>query len=120
MPLCATPARVEDACAEYARNDAWWDRLVNRMTTELQKQLAQIESLKAEKPQSASDRAANARTLDSLQRTMERLMRAEQARAAVRERKVQSSDGEARNTLVRRLDKLFASGAAPEISGGDK
>ena len=118
---CGAPVRVAPVLEilEPANAD-WWDLLVIRMAKELQKQLSQIESLRAKDTGKSSDRAANARTLDSLQRTMERLMRAEEARAAARERKVMSGDGKARKVLVRRLDKLLAAGPAPEIPHGDE
>ena len=82
----------------------WMDIMVKRLFRELNRQLAQVESLKPEQA-SAGDRVQNARVLSSLERTLERLSRLEKERVARRERKGLNHD-DARAALERRLDKL--------------
>jgi hypothetical protein len=58
---------------------AWMDDMINRLFVELKRELAQVESAR---PGDATERAQNARTVDSLQRTLERLNRMKVQRAA--------------------------------------
>jgi hypothetical protein len=95
-------------------NTEWLDDMVKRMFKELNRQICQLENLK-EGAGTGSDRAANARTLGSLERTLERLARMEREREALREKKVAKKNDEARAALIRRLDQLLAAGSAPEI-----
>lgn len=90
----------------------WMDLMVKRLLRELDRQLHQIE--KSGVTSDANERAANARTLASLERALERLTRLEAERAARRETKVARSDDEARAALERRLDQLLAAQPAPE------
>jgi len=92
----------------------WLNDMVKRLFKELNRQMCQLEGLK-EGSGTAADRAANARTLSSLERTLERLARMEREREALRQKKVARKNDEARDALIRRLDQLLASGAAPEL-----
>lgn len=92
----------------------WMDDMVKRLFKELNRQMCQLENLK-EGTSTGPDRAANARTLGSLERTLERLARMEREREALREKKVAKKNDEARAALIRRLDQLLAAGSAPEI-----
>jgi hypothetical protein len=85
----------------------WLDDMVNKLKAELEAQLEQAAKNTRTKTTSAS-RAADAATLASLERTLEKLARMEQARALVRETKIGKL--EARDALERRLDKLAAAG----------
>ena len=58
---------------------AWMDDMVDRLFVELKRELAQLEN---DKSSDAKERAQNSRTLDSLQRTLERLNRMKVQRAA--------------------------------------
>jgi hypothetical protein len=60
-------------------NTAWMDDMINRLFVELKRELAQLENAK---PDGANERAQNSRTLNSLQRTLERLNRMKVQRAA--------------------------------------
>ena len=93
-------------------DEEWLDQMVKKLFRELEKQLAAVAG---SKPSDASSRAADARTLSSLERTLERLSRLERERAAVRERKVVRHDDDARAALERRLDKLLAAGSAAKL-----
>jgi hypothetical protein len=93
-------------------DEEWLDQMVKKLFRELEKQLAAVTR---SKPGDASARAANARTLNSLERTLERLARLERERAAVRERKVVRHDEDARAALERRLDKLAGGGKAGRL-----
>jgi hypothetical protein len=93
--------------AAAAFDSDWLDDMVNKLKAELEAQLKQAAKNTRTKTTSAS-RAADAATLASLERTLEKLARMEQARALVRETKIGKL--EARDALERRLDKLAAAG----------
>lgn len=92
----------------------WLDDMVKRLFKELNRQMCQLENLK-EGSSTGPDRAANARTLGSLERTLERLSRMEREREALREKKVAKKNDEARDALIRRLDQLLEAGRAPKV-----
>ena len=95
--------------AEAASDSDWLDEMVNKLKVELEAQLKRASIDPGDKADPAV-RAADARTLASLERTLEKLAAMEQARALVRETKV-NKEG-ARDALERRLDKLAAAGPA--------
>jgi hypothetical protein len=95
-------------------DEEWLDEMVKKLFRELEKQLAAVSRSKPATGD-ASARAANARTLSSLERTLERLSRLERERASVRERKVVRHDDDARAALERRLDKLLAAGKPDKL-----
>jgi len=90
-------------------DSGWLDLMVKNLKDELQRQLARVSDAKHENDD-ARARAADARTLATLQTTLERLGRLEQQRALVRERKVAKDADGARAALERRLDKLIGPG----------
>ncbi len=89
-----------------APDGEWLDDMVKRLNLELEKQLLRVSQ--AQDAGSAQSRAADARTLSSLERTLERLSRLEAGRAAVKEKKIAKHDADARAALERRLDKRLA------------
>ncbi|MGB8601381.1 MAG: hypothetical protein WCD42_04215 [Rhizomicrobium sp.] len=101
----------------------WLNDMVKRVFAELNRQLAQIEACPApEGVKGEAARATNARTLASLERTLERLsklemQRAEQNHKLAAERKVQNKHASAREKLEQRLDRLVA---AHTQSAGDR
>ncbi|MDE2074955.1 MAG: hypothetical protein KGJ81_16105 [Alphaproteobacteria bacterium] len=105
-PLRFFELKPEDVTPE------WMDLMVKRLLRELDRQLNQIE--KSGVPADASERAANARTLASRERALERLTRLENERVSRRERKVAMSDDDARAEFQRRLDALAAGSQAAE------
>lgn len=112
----AAPPRPQDITKK------WLDEMVKRVFAELNRQLAQIEaSAPPEGIKGEVARATNARTLASLERTLERLsklqmQRAEQSHKLATERKVQKKHASAREKLEQRLDRLVA---AHSQSAGD-
>lgn len=86
----------------------WIDALVRRIFRALEVQLARIESTTPHDNdlKKAQVRAANMRTLSAIERTLERLSRLEQQRAA--SRKVRASEGyeEIRAEIERRIDRI--------------
>jgi hypothetical protein len=88
----------------------WLDEMVKKLITVLEAQLNAVAG--AEPRGDAQARAADARTLSALERTLERLSRLERERAAVRETKIAKSGAShgagARAALERRLDKRLA------------
>jgi len=87
-------------------NPEWLDMMVKKLITVLEAQLVAV--AKADPDGDAKSRAADARTLSALERTLDRLSRLERERAAVREKKVAGHDGNERQALERRLDKRLA------------
>ncbi len=85
----------------------WLDEMMTKLQRELERQLVRIGKVKADED-NASERAADARTLTSLERTLERLARLERERAAVKEKKIAKHAEGARAELERRLDKRLA------------
>jgi hypothetical protein len=93
----------------------WLDTMVKKLITVLQQQLEGVARSKDD-PKDARARASDARTLSSLERTLEKLSKLERERAAVREKKVAQHDADARAALERRLDKRLAATAKGEAA----
>jgi hypothetical protein len=94
----------------------WLDEMVTKLQREFERQLERVSLANAESGD-ARERAADARTLNALERTLERLAALERERAAVKEKKIAKHDGSARATLERRLDKRLASARARGPAG---
>ena len=107
-------------------DETWMDEMVKRLFHEIRKQLSQLEAAMADSdtPEAASRRAANARALSALEKTLERLAHLEEQRETTREMKVINSNDEARLALERRLDQCLAARRAflpapkPDDGGG--
>jgi hypothetical protein len=100
----------KDAQAASGPDSDWLDMMVKKLITVLE---AQLDAVAGAQPRGdAAGRAADARTLSALERTLERLSRLDQARAAVREKKVTKMGAGhgtgARAALERRLDQRLA------------
>jgi len=105
----------DDAPGEI--DSAWLDEMVKKLFETLESQLQQVAKAKPGAKDAAA-RAANARTLSSLERTLERLAKMERARLALREKKAARHDGgDARAALERRLDKRLAALEAQGAAG---
>ncbi len=96
---------------DAASDSEWLDTMVKRLMAELEKQLSTVAGATAD-DSTPQARAADARTLSSLERTLERLSRLERERAMVKEKKIakHAQDG-ARAALECRLDKRLAAAA---------
>ena len=103
------------AAPDAALDPEWLDSMVKRLITELEKQLAAVADASKEGSTPVT-RAADARTLAALERTLERLSRLERERAVVKEKKI-AHDGQGRAALERRLDKRLAAGGAKGAAG---
>ncbi|MDE2182879.1 MAG: hypothetical protein KGJ78_07650 [Alphaproteobacteria bacterium] len=90
-------------------DEKWLDDMVKRLFRELKRELSQMES---SRPATGIDqahlRAANARALASLERTLERLACLERQRVLIRETKVMLNHVNARQALECRLDQRLA------------
>jgi len=89
-------------------NPDWLDNMVKRLFTEVQRQLSQVEGFKAESNTGVAEREKNARTLASLEHTLERLNRLDAERSAIRKSKGLKHDGNVRKTLARKLSRVLA------------
>jgi TolA-binding protein len=81
------------------------DDVTMRIFNELRKQLAMMESKKAEQLDT-QDRERHARILASLERTMERLAQVEAGRAAARKSTVSNQDGTAADAFKREISRV--------------
>jgi hypothetical protein len=91
--------------APDAPDPLWLDEMVKKLITVLEAQLNAVSKMQSDG--TPTSRAADARTLSSLERTLERLSRLERERASKdlsREKKIAGHD-DARAALERRLDK---------------
>jgi hypothetical protein len=116
------PTRVEIEAAGITPNDIdseWMDQMVKRLFMELQKQLARVEATKPEDSdvKAASVRTANVRTLDVIERTLERLMRMELERVASRQTKTAVRNEQLRIQLEYRINTLLAARGLPNLPG---
>jgi len=87
----------------------WMDKMVKRLFSELQKQLARIEATKPDDNDTkcASVRATNVRTLSSIEQTLERLARLEQQRIAKRQTRTVARNDELRASIQHKIDILL-------------
>ena len=88
---------------EAVSEPQWLDEMVDRLKQELERQL---NAMSGAAPQTPAERAADARTLASLERTLEKLAKLEAGRTMAREKKVKAGDVHA--ALERRLDQRLA------------
>ena len=95
-------ARLAEFDELGADRDRWMEKIMDRFLLETNKQLKLVEKTKAF---TVPEQAQHARTLASLERTLERLAQFETQRAS-RERKVAMSDDELRAAIKRELDQL--------------
>jgi len=113
-----TPTRRDDgelslACRRAGEvqviDENWKDDIVQRLLRELKRQLAQLENTKpTPEIDQANIRAANVKTLASIERTLDRLLLLEEQRVLNRETKVAAKNDDARMALERRLDQRLA------------
>ena len=82
------------------------DRTLMRIFNELTRQLSQMEAKKAEQLDT-TDRERNARILNQLERTMERLVKLEAERSAARKSKAKSSNANAKQALRDKIDRII-------------
>jgi hypothetical protein len=93
----------------------WMDKMTDRVCRQVARQVMQSE--KAPNSTLPETRVQNARALDILQRTLERLARQESARAARRSTKNSDSDLEALAALERRLFAQLEHGRSKHLPG---
>ena len=114
MPILSDPAVAAQNAARRAQekltpediNSDWLDDMVKRLFNELDRQMKQVEDSRTASTD-ATGRAANARTLASLERTLERLSRTERERAAQRTSKALTKDGNRRAEIERKISRII-------------
>ena len=96
----------------------WLDEMMTKLQRELERQLDRVSTAKAEGGDHR-ERAADARILMALERTLERLAKLERERAAAKEKKIakHGADKNGRATLERRLDKRLAGIRTKDAAG---
>jgi DNA repair exonuclease SbcCD ATPase subunit len=99
-------------------NSSWLDEMMTKLQRELERQLERVSTAKAE-GDDHRERAADARTLEALERTLERLAKLERERAAAKEKKIakHGADRNGRAALERRLDKRLAGARTKGAAG---
>ena len=130
MPVSGQASDGEVSCAEIRKqgvtpkdiNPEWMDKMVKRLFMELQKQLARVEATKPDDNDTkcASVRAANVRTLETIERTLERLARMEQERVAKRHVRATASKEEMRARLQHRINLLLEYRGEEKIPEGSQ
>ena len=96
-------------------DEAWKDDIVQRLLRELKRQLCQLENTKpTPEIDQANIRIVNVRSIASMQRTLDRLLRQEEQLASERETKGAAKDDNALAELERRIDQLAAAARAPD------
>jgi hypothetical protein len=97
----------------------WMDHMIRRLFDEWNREMIKLEDLKngSNNSADAASRAHDARTLVQLERSLERLIKLESGRAAIRSTKVSKNNEGARAALVRDLDKLLGPANAPDVPG---
>jgi hypothetical protein len=97
----------------------WMDDMVRRMLEQVNRQLIKLEDLKNDEREDndPKTREQNARTLDRLERMLDRLIRLETMRSLLRSTKVAADNDETRATFMRRMDKLLTSSGAKRVPG---
>jgi hypothetical protein len=114
MPIASDPVVAAENAARRAQekltpediNSDWLDDMVKRLFNELDRQMKQVEDSRTGQAD-ALGRAANARTLASLERTLERLSRTERERAAQRTSKALTKDGNRRAEIERKIARII-------------
>jgi hypothetical protein len=108
-PLTVAELRAE-GIAPHDIDNEWMDDMTKRLFKELKRELSQLENAKptaTNDKEDAAARALNARTLDSLQKTLERMNRMEAQRADRRARKGTVSPAEAREELEGEIIAIY-------------
>lgn len=101
----------------------WMDDMTRRLSRETKRQIAQLENAApviGATREDAAVRAANVRTLDSLQRTLERLNRMEAERAARRAQKGNVNPQEARARIRARIIEIVEQYDRGSRADGDR
>jgi len=118
-PVVAAETRAAKEIAQKAeqtslcdRPDEWMDEMIQRLFLETSKQLKSLENTKA---CDVREQDQHARTLASLERTLERLSRMQSQRGS-RESKVAMTDDELRAAIKRELDQLTAPRSKGEVA----
>jgi hypothetical protein len=114
MPIASDPVIAAENAARRAQeklnpediNSDWLDDMVKRLFNELDRQMKQVEESRTGQTD-ATGRAANARTLASLERTLERLSRTERERAVQRTSKALTKDGNRRAEIERKISRII-------------
>ena len=115
MPLTPDPQSADESAAFEGQetqlkpediDSDWLDHMVRRLFNELDRQMKQVEDSRTGSTD-AQGRAANARTLASLERTMERLTRTERERQAQRTSKAMSKNGNRRAEIERKIARII-------------
>jgi TolA-binding protein len=116
LTLPRPPPTLVNLGREEINPDAM-DNVIMRLFTELNKQLAQMESAKAEQL-TVADRERHARILSNLERTLERLNNLEAGRAAARKSQASVRNESKREVLIRKLTVLIETREAEERERG--
>ena len=114
MPIASDPVAAAENAARRAQeklkpediNSDWLDDMVRRLFNELDRQMKQVEESRTA-CNDAQGRAANARTLASLERTLECLSRTERERQAQRTSKALTKDGNRRAEIERKIARII-------------
>ena len=113
MPMIPSGKRSEESRARAPINAKWKEEFVESLLRELRRQLQQLQNAApTAEPDQAGIRAQNVATLARIERSLDRLMKMQEAQTLKRDITTAASNDNARETLERRLDQLLIAARA--------
>lgn len=120
MPMTPDRERPPDVIRARAPIDAKWkEEFVESLLRELRRQLQQLQNAApTAEPDQAGIRAQNVATLARIERSLDRLMKMQEAQTLKRDITTAANNDNAKETLERRLDQLLEAGRARRSAEG--
>jgi hypothetical protein len=113
MPMTPNRERTEQSRTRVPIDNKWKEEFVESLLRELRRQLQQLQNAApTAEPDQAGIRAQNVATLARIERSLDRLMKMQEAQTLKRDITTAASNDNARETLERRLDQLLIAARA--------
>jgi hypothetical protein len=110
--------RTEPSRARVPLDSKWKEEFVESLLRELRRQLQQLQNAApTAEPDQAGIRAQNVATLARIERSLDRLMKMQEAQALKRDITMAANNDNAKETLQRRMDQLLAAAEAKFPAG---
>ena len=113
MPMTPNRERTEQSRTRAPLDAKWKEEFVESLLHELRRQLHQLQNAApTAEPDQAGIRAQNVATLARIERSLDRLMKMQEAQVQKRDNKTAANNDNAKETLQRRMDQLLAAAEA--------
>lgn len=113
MPMTPKREHTEESRARLPLDAKWKEEFVEALLRELRRQLHQLQNAApTAEPDQAGIRAQNVATLARIERSLDRLMKMQEAQALKRDITMAANNDNAKETLERRLDQLLIAARA--------